>query len=143
MTWYAAHLVLFFRLKRRRPSRFLVWENIVLLKAKSLEEAFAKAEERGRQDAGAGDESLHLDDEPAELVFAGVRKLVACQDETKRPTDGTEISYTEMELRSEEDIRKLVAGKPVSAAIVDVADEASAEARPDELRRLRKPCREL
>ena len=52
MAWYAAHIVLYFRLKKRRQKRFVVWENIVLINAKSEEEAIAKAEERGSQDRG-------------------------------------------------------------------------------------------
>ena len=119
MAWYAAHIVLYFRHKKRRQKRFVVWENIVLINAKSEEEAFAKAEERGRQDAGA-DDSLRLNDEPAELIFAGVRKLVLCPDEDRRPKDGTEVSYIEMEVQSEEAIHKLVAGEPVSVTIWDV-----------------------
>jgi hypothetical protein len=123
MVWYAAHLVLYFRYKRKRPQkRFLIWENIVLVQAGSQEEAFSKAEERGREDAAA-DNSLRIDDEPAELVFAGVRKLVLCQDEDRRPTDGTEVSYTEMQVSSEEAIRKLVAGHAVSVRIVDTLPE--------------------
>jgi hypothetical protein len=138
MSWYAAHLILFFRLKRRPQKRFLVWENIVLIHAESEEEAFAKAEERGREDAGA-DDSLRVNDEPAELVFAGVRKLVLCQDEDRRPTDGTEVSYTEMEVRSEEAIHKLVAGEPVSVTIADAfPDEEPAAADSTDGRRLAK-----
>jgi hypothetical protein len=37
MAWYAAHIVLYFRLKKRRQKRFVVWENIVLINAKSEE----------------------------------------------------------------------------------------------------------
>ena len=129
MVWYAAHLVLYFRYKRKRPQkRFLIWENIVLVQAGSQEEAFAKAEERGRQDAAA-DDTLRLDDEPAELVFAGVRKLVLCQDEDRRPADGTEVSYTEMQVSSEEAIRKLVVGKPASVTIVDTLPDDEPEVK--------------
>jgi hypothetical protein len=130
MVWYAAHLVLYFRYKGKRPQkRFLIWENIVLVHAKSEEEAFARAEERGRSDAAA-DDTLRIDKEPVELVFAGVRKLVKCEDEDRRPADGTEVSYTEMQVPSEEAIRKLVAGEPVSVRIVDTLpdEESAAEA---------------
>lgn len=126
MAWYAAHLILYFRLKKKPQTRFLVWENIVLIEADSWDQARAKATERGRQDADDGSGGLSLDDEPAELVFGGVRKLVSCQDENRRPKDGTEVSYTEMEVRSEEALRKLIAGEPVSATLVDFADELPA-----------------
>ena len=132
MAWYAAHLVMYFRPKKRTQKRFLVWENIILINAESEQSAFAKAEERGRQDGG-NDDSLRVNDEPAELMFAGVRKLVLCRDEGRRPTDGTEISYTQMEVRSEEAIHKLVAGEPVSVLIADVFpdDVPAADAKED------------
>lgn len=119
MAWYAAHLIVYFRRQRKKQTRFLVWENIVLIQAATEEEAFAKATKRGRQDAEGGNGGIHFGKEPAELVFGGVRKLVLCQDEDRRPKDGTEVSYIEMEVRSEEALRKLIAGEPVSATLVD------------------------
>jgi hypothetical protein len=130
MAWYAAHIILFFRLKKGNQKRFPIWENIVLIHAQSEEEAFAKAEELGRQDAGDDDGSLRINEEPAELVFAGVRKLVLCQDQDRRPTDGTEVSYNEMEVRSEEAIHKLVAGEPVSVTIADVFPDSDLRQTP-------------
>ena len=120
MAWYAAHIILFFRLKKGTQKCFPIWENIVLIRAESEQEAFAKAEELGRQDAGDDEGSLRIDDKPAELVFAGIRKLVLCRDHDRRPTDGIEVSYTEMATRSEEAIHKLVAGEPVSVTIADI-----------------------
>jgi hypothetical protein len=119
MAWYAAHVILYFRRQRKRQSRFLVWENIVLIQAATEEEAFAKATKRGQEDAEDNNGGIRFGDEPAELVFGGVRKLVLCQDEDRRPKDGTEVSYIEMEVRSEEALRKLIEGEPVSATIVD------------------------
>jgi len=60
------------------------------------------------------------------LLFAGVRKVVLCVDPDRRPGDGTEVSYTEMELRSEEAVRKLVAGEPLAVTI-------AADFRPEEM----------
>ena len=142
MAWYAAHIVTYFRRKRSpQPRRFVVWENVVLIRAASDEEAFARAEERGRRDAGDPDESLRINGRPAEMVFAGVRKVVLCQDEDRRPGDGTEVTYTEMQLGSEEMIRKLVAGEPVSATIADrFPGEAPATADDDGSQPLRKRC---
>lgn len=119
MNWYAAHLVLYVRFKRRPQTRFPVWENIVLVKAKNEEEAFRKAEQRGQEDAGDDDNTFRWGGKPAEWVFAGVRKLVLCVDPETRPGDGTEVSYTEMVLPSEKAIRQLVAGEHVSVRIVD------------------------
>jgi hypothetical protein len=114
MSWFAAHLIMFVRLKERPQTKVTVWENIVLLRADSEHEAFAKAEQRGRDDEGDDDGSLLWDGQPATWVFAGVRKLTLCQDPDKRPGDGTEITYTEMQVDSEQAVRKLVEGQSVA-----------------------------
>lgn len=119
MTWYAAHLILFVRFKERRQTRFPVWENIVLIQADSEEEALVKAEKRGRQDEGDSDGTFQWEGHLAEWVFAGVRQLILCQDENRRPGDGTEVTYLEMEVASEEALRKLAAGEQVSVRLED------------------------
>jgi hypothetical protein len=113
MSWFAAHLVLYVKWKEPSQKRFPVWENIVLIKADSEEEALEKAERRGREEEG-DDGTFRWGGQPAAWVFAGVRKLTACQDPQKRPGDGTEISYTEMEVRSQEAVEHLVQGQPVA-----------------------------
>jgi hypothetical protein len=117
--WYAAHLVLYVRLKEATQRRLPVWENIVLIKARSEEEAFAKAEKRGREAAGDEDGTFRWGGKPAVWVYAGLRKLTLCDDPTERPDDGTEISYTELEVESEQAVRKLVEGLPVTVRIAD------------------------
>ena len=119
MNWYSAHLLMYVKFKSQPQSRFPVWENIVLITADSEEEAFAKAERRGREDEGDEDESFRWGDAAAEWVFAGVRKITACQDEEKRPGDGTEVTYIEMEVSSREALDKLIAGEPVSVRMAD------------------------
>jgi len=118
MTWYAAHIVLYVRLKRRRQARYPVWENIVLIRARTVDEAFAKAEERGRQDA-IPDDSFTWNGEPAEWIFAGVRKLTHCQNDQQRPGHGTEVSYLEFQLPSKEALMRFVAGDPATVRIED------------------------
>jgi hypothetical protein len=112
--WFTAHLILYVQFKEPPQNRFSVWENIVLIKADSEDEAFAKAERRGREDEGDDDGSFRWDGRPARWVFAGVRKLIACDDPRKRPDDGSEVSYTELEVGSEEELRKLAEGEPVA-----------------------------
>ncbi len=119
MSWFAAHVLLYVKLKTRPQHRFPLWENIILLQAESEEEAFAKAERQGREEEGDEDGSFRWGGQPAEWVFAGVRKLTLCQDSEKRPRDGTEVSFNEMEVSSEEAIGKLLAGQPVSVKIAD------------------------
>lgn len=117
MSWYAAHVVMYARWKKGRQERFPVWENIVLVQADSEEEAFAKAESRGREEEGNDDGNFRWGGRPATWVFAGVRKLTLCEDADEQPIDGTEVSYIEMEVDSPAAIRKLVAGQPVGVRL--------------------------
>jgi len=119
MKWYAAHLILYFKAKDCKQRSFHAWENIVLIHARDENEAFAKAEKRGRDELLGDDGSICWGGVPAEMVFAGVRKVTLCEDEEKRPTDGTEVSYIEMEFSSEEAIQKLIVGEAASLKITD------------------------
>jgi len=119
MSWFTAHLVLYVKFKDRTQKRFPVWENLILVRADSEDEAFAKAEARGREEEGDDDGSFRWDGEPATWVFAGVRKVTACDDPGRRPGDGTEVSYIEMELGSEEAVRRLSEGESVTVRLKD------------------------
>ena len=118
MSWYAAHLILAVRFKDGVQDRHPVWENVVLISAESDEEAFRKAEERGRADEGDDDGSFRWGDRPATWVFIGVRKLTALAHPDARPRDGDEVTYTEMEVDSSDDVDRLAAGDAVAAQLV-------------------------
>ena len=106
MSWFAAHIVMMVQIKGKRQNRFPVWENIVLIKAKSEKEAFLKAEEHGRDNGGDDDGTFRWDGQPADWVFAGVRKLALCVDPSNRPSHGTEITFNEYLLDSKESVEK-------------------------------------
>jgi hypothetical protein len=117
--WYAAHLILYVQFKNRRQDHFPVWENIVRIQAASVDEAFEKAERRGKEEEGDSHGTFCWGGRPARWVFAGVRQLVLCVNSEGRPGDGTEISYTELLVDSERGLRKLAAGRPVSVRYAD------------------------
>ena len=119
--WYTAHLLMYVRRKNRQDGPIPVWENLVLVKGDSESEAFAKAERRGKRDEGDDEGTFRWAGEPAEWVFAGVRKLTLCEDPEKRPGDGDEISYLELEVDSERSIRDLLAGKSTAVKLHDSA----------------------
>jgi hypothetical protein len=114
MPWYAAHIVMTVHIKGKRQSRFPVWENIVLIKAKSEREAFLKAEENGHANEGDDDGTFRWDGQPATWLFAGIRKLALCVDPRSRPNDGTEITFNEYLLDSKEAVEKYAAGDQVN-----------------------------
>ena len=113
MSWFAAHIVLFVERKQQSQDRFPVWENIVLIEAATEDEAFDKAETIGRRGEGDDDGSFRWDGEPARWVFVGVRKLTACETVERRPGDGTELTFLQMEVTSREALERLVESRPV------------------------------
>jgi hypothetical protein len=120
--WYAAHLLMYVKRKNAPDGKIPVWENIVLIKADSEESAFAKAQERGKLDEGDDDGTFRWGGQPARWVFAGVRKLTLCEDADKRPGDGTEISYTEWEVKSARALANLLAGKSTAVTVHDAGE---------------------
>src|SRR5262249_32044299 len=105
--------------KEGRASKTPVWENIVLIKAGSEEEAFARASKLGKEQEGDDDGTFRWGGKAATWVFAGIRKLTLCEDPEKRPAGGTEVTYREMEVEWEAAVAKLVEGKPVSVKFRD------------------------
>lgn len=114
MGWYAASVIMYTKFKNGIQEKYPVWENVILIEAQSVEEAFEKAETRGRMDEGDSSGTYFYDDRPAMLVFAGIRKMIKCQDFESRPKEGTEVTYSRMEVDSEEALSKLVNGEPVN-----------------------------
>jgi hypothetical protein len=74
--WYAAHVIMYFKVKKRRQGNFLVHENVFLVEAASTDEAFQQAERLGRADEMDYDGGVRVNNRAAALVFAGVRKVV-------------------------------------------------------------------
>jgi hypothetical protein len=123
--WYAAHLLMVVKQQTNGNGPIPVWENIVLIQADSERAAFAKAQARGEQDAGDDGGTFRWAGQPAEWVFAGVRKLTLCEDAEKRPADGCEISYLEMEVASEEALSQLLEGKANAVRFTDRFEPAA------------------
>jgi hypothetical protein len=119
MRWFAAHIVMMVEIKGRKQESFPVWENIVLIRAASEEEAYQQAEDLGRKDEGDEDGAFRWGQVPATWVFAGVRKLTECSLFGDRPEAGDEISYTELQFTSKSSVKRFVEGKAVEAVVND------------------------
>jgi hypothetical protein len=110
---------------------FPVWENIYLINAASEDEAFKKAEIKGRESAGDNDGSFQWNNHPARWVFLGVRKLTLCQNPDERPSDGTELTYLQMRVRSRSALTKLVNSDRVAIELIEpFAEEGAPKAHP-------------
>ncbi len=114
MAWYAAHVVMGIQFKEGQQDKYPFWENIILIQADTVDEAFEKTERRARADEGDSQGTFTHEGRPARWVFGGIRRLVACVDYDERPTDGTEISYSEMEVATEADWLKVINGEAVT-----------------------------
>jgi hypothetical protein len=119
--WYAAHVVMVFRYRTGEQKRLTVWENVFLVEAESPDEAHKLAVEIGKGYEAQDDPSLTLGDTPVRLTFAGVRKVVSCLE---APTPdalplatGTELTYSQFTLDSEESLAGFVAGEPVPVVL--------------------------
>ncbi len=97
----------------------------MLIEASSVADAVAAAEDIGRTtyeaDSGVG---FTWNERPAEWVFAGLRKLIECEDAGVsapgapnrydadfRPGHGTEVTYSQIEVRTGQELIDLVAGE--------------------------------
>jgi hypothetical protein len=116
MTWFAAHAIMYFKLKGGAQDRFTVWDNVYLIEAEDIDGAWEKAEARARQEEGDDDGTLSVDGQPATLVFAGILKMseVSHVGEDGRLRSGDELTFSEFEVSDETSIRALIAGEEVS-----------------------------
>jgi hypothetical protein len=111
VAWYCAHIVMRMRYRVGPQQPLFLMENIVLLQAPTPEEARIQATTRGHLDSNEDDPTFTCDDRPAYWEFAGVRQLISCDDEDDRPASGTEVTYLEYRVESEDDIARLLSGQ--------------------------------
>jgi len=112
--WYAANIIMYVKFKEGLQDKYPIWENIVLIEAKSEDEAYTKACKIGSQSEGDSQGTLLWDERPATWSLGGIRKIIKCDNSEERPSDGTEITYSQMEVYNEDDFIKLVKGEAVN-----------------------------
>ena len=121
--WYAAHVVMIFRYCEGKQTKFPVQENVYLIEAPSSAEAQRIAVDIGRKEGSYEKPSAIFEDVPVRLAFAGVRKVVECLPADKLET-GTELTYTEYLVDSEEALERLLDGDEVRVTIRDFSEDA-------------------
>ena len=106
----ASYLLRFVEIKDERKDnarrKFLSWENTVLVKARSLEHAYAKVTKIGRAKTRpyrGGPKGI-----PVRWVYEGVTDLLPVYEKLR---DGAEIMWTERTLRTVKTLRALVKSK--------------------------------
>lgn len=114
--WFAAHIIMSLRVRDGEQDLFPVWENIVLFDTESRPAAERLAQTHGQEEEAVSDLSFTWNGRPARWVFAGVRKIISCENEHLPPSNGTEVSYSEFVLRSIEDVERLSKGETIELA---------------------------
>jgi uncharacterized protein DUF4288 len=122
--WYAAHVIMHYKLKdgTNTENSCVVHENVFLIEARDLSEAWDKSRRIGKEGEGDDGGTLTLDGRPAQCRFAGIRKLVECQRRDgadERPDDGTELTYSLLILRDDDELAKLLRGEPAEVSYED------------------------
>ena len=123
MTWFAASIIIGMK-RRDGKGAILVHENVILIEAKSAEEAHHIAVAEGEMHQGL-DGGLTIGGHPADNVFAGVRKVLTVDTSavgTKMddpPKSGTEVTYSEFEVPDDETLQRLGRGESVDVRYVE------------------------
>jgi hypothetical protein len=116
MTWYAAHIIVSIRPIKPRKGPILVYENVILIEASDAEEAWTKARKHAEASI-VEDESLRVNGAPATESLVGIRKIIEVSNRWPlsqsgdRPVDGTEITYSEFQVKNERALSKLAKGE--------------------------------
>jgi len=127
MTLFAASVIIWLRAKTEKglgeepEGPCHLWERVVVVRADDPDDATQKASEFGLRDAAANSEGLIDEGRPAELVFMGIRKLreVDLGGSGGQLGDITEVSASEMQVASREDLLRLARGGEVVVRYVD------------------------
>ena len=90
MAWFTAHAIMYFKLKKGPQDRFTVWENIYLIDAADIDEAWEKATARARHEEGDDEDRRDDPHQPAEHV-AGHGLVLGRQRVSQAPSTTTEL----------------------------------------------------
>ena len=113
-TMFAVHTLVAVRVDGREASEGIpVYENVLLIQAADGDDAERRATEIAVLEE---EEELRWGGRPARLEFVGIRKVIECQPfgTAKRIGSGAELTYSVLAVASEADLKKLVAGDPVT-----------------------------
>lgn len=123
MTWFAAHALITIQ-RTDLVGPIHVYENVFLVEANDSEGARAKAIDFAKLEVEVDDE-LTVDGMPTVRKLAGIRKVISVSNpdpldlDNDRPISGTEITYSEYEVFSEDALQRLIAGDAVTVRYVD------------------------
>ena len=119
MNWYSAHLIFFYKKKSGNHDSYLLNENIYLINAENIEKAEDIANTIGTENQDFNEDGhLELNEEKVMYLYAGTRKIISVEtqpenDEFFASKIGVEVSYSEFEVDSIEQVFSLAKGEMV------------------------------
>jgi hypothetical protein len=91
-SWYLSYEILYFELEKPlAQEKYQVWENLILIRAASPEEAYEKAMKHGFD----SEDNVKIDGQKGRCKFKGLKDLVRIYDDLE---DGAELVWQEYEL---------------------------------------------
>jgi hypothetical protein len=94
--WYISYEILTFDYEDTSlQGEYLVWENLILIRADDPDKAYAKAIEHGK----SSEDEVTINEKTGFCKFKGIKKLVPVYEELE---DGAEIEWREYELPPDE-----------------------------------------
>ncbi|MDM8530750.1 DUF4288 domain-containing protein [Anaerolineales bacterium HSG25] len=119
LNWYVAHAMMVMKFQDGNQDLYRVMENVILVSAESDKEAAEKAVQRAKEDEVDIDDDYTYDSRPITWEFVGLRKLITCVFPEERPTNGTELTYSEFEISDKEEFEKYINGDTVTVVYYD------------------------
>jgi len=113
---FCAHTIFYYKLLFRKNDTFLMHENVYLIFEKDFETAYIRAEQMAKEHEDLNERrGLLLNDEQCAYIFAGIRKVNKIMDkcdgiEMVVNFSGEEITYSEFEVDTIEEVQKLAKG---------------------------------
>jgi len=120
---FCAHAIFYYKLLFRENDTFLMHENVYLIIEDNFETAYIRAEQVARQSEDLNERrGLLLNDEQCAYIFAGIRKLRKILNtyvniEGQVNFSGEEITYSEFEVDTLEEVERLAAGECVDGVL--------------------------
>src|SRR5262249_41119986 len=100
------------RFKSGPQDVYPVWENVLLIRAQTDKNAWERARARAAEDEGDCSGTFTWEKRPAEWVCAGIRKVLKVGPPGLQ--SGTELTYSELMVNTEEELRLLARGDTVT-----------------------------
>lgn len=117
--WFSAHVIFYYEKINGNQESYLINENIYLISATDWKDAERIAREIGLDNQDLSEDGhLELNEEKVSYRFAGVRKIIDVETQVENSQfyaqpDGVEISYSEFEVDTLEEVLSLARGDMV------------------------------